>query len=252
MWIRALIVLLVVLNLGVVVWWVSQPEPPPYRPVQPGPGIAPLELVTESELQALASMPAEVDADAPAADDAIDPATPATDDVPEPVAAAAPEPPAAPPARCYRLGPFAGRDQAVSAQSTLGGHLRRARISEVAPPSQSAERFRILYPPLPSRAEAQEMARRINAAGFQDYFLIENGEFANGIALGIYRNRQGAERQIEALNAAGFSAKMIHEKEGNAASQWWLEAEAVDITANALRRQAHTAQVQSLDCGALR
>ena len=237
MLIRALIVLLIVLNLGAAAWWMSRPEPlPPAIPPQPV-GIPRLQLLSESD-QATRDLPAA------------------------PVAAAAPTipaaatPPAAPaaepvtPAQCFSIGPFADQAAARSATARLGNQASRSNPRQS--PGKAAQGYNVVLPPLADREAAQALAQRIGAAGFDDYLVVNSGEQINGIALGRYRSREGAERRQAALRAAGFDAQL--QPVGNeGAAQWWLDvAAATGVTASMLQNVAGAGQSRSLDCALLR
>jgi len=274
---RALIVVLVILNLGVALWWLLRGEPVSAPPASPA-GVAQLEVLPSTQAppaaatplnaapalqdvtpaaapvappQATAAAPATALADAPA------PTAVASAPAPAPVAAV-PAPAAAPaavtatptPAHCVSLGPFADRAAAQAAQSRAGGALRGARLREVA--DASATRYRVLLPPAASREEAQAAVKRIVAAGVSDYYIIAQGEETNAIALGQYRNREGADRRLAALSAAGFKATMVASG-GDGSAQWWLDATLADGTDAAVARQrSGAAQQRSLECARLR
>ena len=276
---RALIVVLVILNLGVALWWLLRGEPvsaPPASPV----GVAQLEVLPATQAPPAAATPLSAapalqdvtPAAAPVAPPEVTAARPATAvaDAPAPTAvasapaptpatvAAAPVPAAAPaavtatptPAHCVSLGPFADRAAAQAAQSRAGGALRGARLREVA--DASATRYRVLLPPAASREEAQATVKRIVAAGVSDYYIIAQGEETNAIALGQYRNREGADRRLAALSAAGFKATMVASG-GDGSAQWWLDATLADGTDAAVARQrSGAAQQRSLECARLR
>jgi len=271
---RALIVVLVILNLGVALWWLLRGEPvsaPPASPV----GVAQLEVLPATQAPPAAATPLNA---APALQDVTPAAAPvappqattAVADAPAPTAvasapapapvAAVPAPAAAPaavtttptprPAHCVSLGPFADRAAAQAAQSRAGGALRGARLREVA--DAGATRYRVLLPPAASREEAQATVKRIVAAGVSDYYIIAQGEETNAIALGQYRNREGADRRLAALSAAGFKATMVASG-GDGSAQWWLDATLADGTDAAVARQrSGAAQQRSLECARLR
>jgi len=270
---RALIVVLVILNLGVALWWLLRGEPvsaPPASPV----GVAQLEVLPATQAPPAAATPLNAapalqdvtPAAAPVAPPQATAAAPATAvaDAPAPTAptpapvAAAPAPAAAPaavtatptPAHCVSLGPFADRAAAQAARSRAGGALRGARLREVA--DAGATRYRVLLPPAASREEAQATVKRIVAAGVSDYYIIAQGEETNAIALGQYRNREGADRRLAALSAAGFKATMVASG-GDGSAQWWLDATLADGTDAAVARQrSGAAQQRSLECARLR
>lgn len=236
MWVRALIVLLVFLNLGVAVWWLTHPaqEPSPVAQVR---GVAMLELVDG------APRPAQPEPARPAAQ-----ATP-TAAVPtpsaEPIAAStAGSPPAADTAaQCLALGPFDDLAAARSAQARL---VPAPRSATVRSQTQPAKAYTVLLPPLADRAAAQAMAGRIAAAGFDDLMVINSGPSANGVALGRYGSLQAAQRRQAQLQAGGFRARI--EPVGQTV-QWWLDVALGADQAARARGQAQAARAVPRDCG---
>ena len=263
---RALIVVLAILNLGVALWWMLRGEPAP-APPPPTTGVAQLQLLpatasaptgasTASTPAAalddvtpapVPSPPAAALAEAPAAES---PAATAVAPAPAPAVAQAPAPMPAAPAQCVSLGPFTDRAAAQAAQAKAGGTLRGARLREVA--DAGATRYRVVLPAAASREDAQATVKRIVAAGLSDYYIIANGEETNAIALGQYRNREGAERRMAALSAAGFNARLIASG-GDGSAQWWLDATlAPPADASVARQRSGAAQQRSLDCARVR
>lgn len=236
MWVRALIVLLVFLNLGVAVWWLTHPAQEP-SPVAQVPGVAMLELVDG------APRPAQPQPARPAAQ-----ATP-TAAVPtpsaEPIAAStAGSPPAADTAaQCLALGPFDDLAAARAAQTRL---VPAPRSATVRSQTQPAKAYTVLLPPLADRAAAQAMAGRIAAAGFDDLMVINSGPSANGVALGRYGSLQAAQRRQAQLQAGGFRARI--EPVGQTV-QWWLDVALGADQAARARGQAQAARAVPRDCG---
>ena len=154
------------------------------------------------------------------------------------------------PAQCLSLGPFADRAAAQAAQARAGALLRGARLREVA--DAGATRYRVVLPAAASREEAQATVKRIVAAGLSDYYIIAQGEETNAIALGQYRNREGADRRMAALSAAGFNARLVASG-GDGSAQWWLDATlAGQADPASARQRSGAAQQRSLDCARLR
>lgn len=262
---RALIVFLVLLNVSVALWWMLRGEPV-VPDVKPPSGVAELQLV-DAAAPATAPSPTASTApltDAtpiaaePAAAVAASPSTeaPATAEArPAPVAAAPPAPAAEPartpaaPERCVALGPFADQAAAQGALAKAGAALTRTRLREQSTPGATS-RYRVMMPPAETREAAQVTVQRIVAAGLSDYYVIGQGPDANAIALGQYRNREGAERRLAALRAAGFQAQLSG---GEGASTWWLQGALADGKADpGLRQRSGAAQQRSLDCAGLR
>ncbi|MCW2066037.1 UNVERIFIED_ORG: hypothetical protein M2420_001375 [Stenotrophomonas maltophilia] len=272
---RALIVVLAILNLGVATWWLLRDEPA-RAPLPPHPtGVAELRWLpggTDAAVAAQASAAAPTEAlvereaaPATAVAAAPAPATPTSASkpaepakAPEPVAAIAkpaPEPvaekPAASPAppRCLALGPFADRSAATAAQGRAGNLLSQVRLRE-QPAASGSARYRVLLPAAASRDDAQATVKRIVAAGLSDYYIISQGEETNAIALGQYRNREGAERRMAAVQAAGFQPRLVASGD---AGQWWLEGQLAAAAEPAQAQQrSGAAQQRSLECTRLR
>ena len=243
--VRALVVLLVVLNLGVAAWWASRaPSPQSALPEQPA-GVPRLQLVSETvkAAPAAAAPVARAAAIAPAAEPA--PAKVAAMPT-APVAEPATAPPTAP-AQCYSFGPFTDAAAAQNAQSVLQAVSQRVAQREER--SGGARGWRVYVPAAASLVDAQAMTQRIATAGFNDFFIVREGAEANSIALGRYRNEDSAKRRADALSTAGFPARAEPLGEGKVA--YWLDvlpAPQFDIT----RAQAAvTVPSRRLDCARL-
>ncbi len=235
MLIRALIVVLSVLNLGVALWWLGRGEPPTPQAAEADTGVATLELLPPG--------PATADASQGVPSPAAAAMTPVT---PPPGAGIAAEPASG---HCLSLGPFVDRTRAEAAAARLAGAVTRPRLREVAaaPPAD----YRVWIAPAASHQDAQATAKRIVEAGFGDYYVISQGEGANAVALGQYRSREGAERRVAALKAAGFPATLMPGAEG--AASWWIDvALAASSSADTLTQRSGAPQHQSLDCARLR
>ena len=235
MLIRALIVLLIALNLGAAAWWITRPAPTPVAPPTQPEGVARLQLLSERK-------PASV----------VVAAVPAVDTVPveQPPAEPVPVPAQADATQCFSLGPFADAASTTAAGVKLASQIARQRQREV--PGRAASGYQVTLPPSADRAAAQALAQRIGAAGFEDLLVVASGDQANGIALGRYGSREAAERRQTALQAAGFPAQL--QAIGNeSAAQWWLDIAAnPGIDGAQLKTLADTAQSRALDCVALR
>jgi cell division protein FtsN len=139
----------------------------------------------------------------------------------------------------------------MAAQGKAGALVQRSRLREVPKPGAGST-YRVMMPAAASRDEAQAMVKRIAAAGISDYYIMGQGDDANAIALGQYRNREGAERRLAALSAAGFTARLVASG-GAEGAQWWIDAALADTaSASATRQRSGAAQQRSLECAGLR
>lgn len=218
---RALIVLLVVLNLGVASWWALRPAPQ-----APGPAA----VSNAPALRLLGEVPARarVESVAPVASIAA-PAQPA---VPEPAAVA----------HCMTFGPFSDTAALAHATDWLQPRVRKLRVRGA---STGGRGWRVWLPPLADRDTAQSMATRIAAAGFNDYYIVPTGDEANGIALGRFGSERTARQHAAALQAAGFPARA----EALGATVRWIDVDAAaTLDLAAARTQTRAPQARMLDC----
>lgn len=231
MLIRAVMVLLVVLNLGTAAWWLSRPPAPAPVPPAQRAGVPRLKLRSEVATPMTTA-----------------PAAPVVAEVAPPAPPVATEPAKSP--VCFSLGPFVDRAAADAAIAKLAAQVTRAVLREV--PGRAATGYSVSMAPAADRAAAQAAAQRIGAAGFDDFLVVNTGEQANSIALGRYGSRESAERRQSALKAAGFDAR-VEAIGAEGAAQWWLDASApAGTAASQLRGTVGAPQSRSLDCARLR
>lgn len=221
MFARALIVLLIAVNLGVALWWVLRPGTVAQPMVAPSPDVARLQLLSEAKPLATATA-------APSAAKA----APAT----------------VKPHQCFSLGPFATTAALEKARKQLQPQVLNLRSRGAK--AEASRGYTVLLPPFASHQLAQASAEKIKAAGFDDLLLINDGEDAHGIALGRYGSLESAQRRQAALKAAGFAAQL--RPIGPPALPAWLDIEtdaAIDIAQ--LRSASGAAQSSALDCARL-
>lgn len=235
MTLRASIVLLAVLNLGVAAWWLLRPEAVPAPVVEAPSGIARLQLLSER----VGPAPAPVEATA---------AQPDATETPTPPAA----PAAAAPAvaeRCYRFGPFADAAALATAQVALRPGALRLRTRETR--EGGGRGWRVYLPAAADRAAANANADRLKAAGFTDLLVVGDGAEANSVALGRFSSEPRAQQHAQALRAAGFAAKA--EPLGEVRTSRWVDLAADEgfDTATA-RRASGAAQSRTIDCAGVR
>lgn len=233
MTLRALVVFLAALNLGVGAWWLFRPDVAPVAIEAAPSGIARLQLVSER--------PDARPAPAPVADAATPVSAPAT-------TAAATEPPAAP-ERCFRFGPFADLDTLAAAQTALRPRALRLFARETQ--EGSARGWRVYLPAASDRDAANAAAEKLKVAGFNDLLIVANGAEANSIALGRFSTEARAQQHAQALRTAGFEAKA--EPLGEVRTTRWIDlAAAAGFDIAAARRASGAAQSRAIDCAGVK
>ncbi|UOF14089.1 SPOR domain-containing protein [Lysobacter capsici] len=282
MLVRALIVLLIALNLGVAAWWIARPAPPAPPREQLPLGVARLRMVDEPRSTAKPQAVAPAKATAAAAPAASSPAplpasaapasstpTTAAEKPPTPPAASppatsavatatplpttpAPTPaPIAPPPeakpQCFSIGPFADTAAAAEARAKLQP-LAQKLATRTQAGTSNARGWRV-YMPQASAEAAQATAQRIRAAGFSDLFVMSGSE-ANAIALGRFRSEESARKRGAELSAAGFTARVEALGESGEGPTW-IDVATTTSNGDALRRAAGASRWRGRSCAGL-
>lgn len=233
MTLRASLVLLVVLNLGVALWWALRSDAPPAPAEEAPSGIARLQLLSERPERRTASTQPPVTAPADA--------TTLGTTTPPPPAPVLPE-------RCYSAGPFADTAALDAARAGLAPMASRLRSREIR--ENGGRGWRVYLTAASDRAAADANAQRLRAAGFTDLVVVADGAEANSVALGRFSTEARARAHAGALQAAGFAAKA--EALGETRSRYWLDLVAgPGFDANQARRAAAGA-LRGTDCAAVR
>ena len=245
---RALIVLLLILNLGVALWWATRGDPAPAPDVRLPEGVEPLRLLADPQPAAAPPGAQGGGAAAPA------PATaPAPGLEPDPLLRPAPQdPPGAADAsasRCHRLGPFADAAAAGRAATALRPAVLRLALRE----TRAAPRgWDVRLPGLPDRAAAEAMVARLTAAGFGDHYLMPADDDGSvDIALGRFGSDDSAQRHRDALRDAGFDAVAAPIGDDAGARHWIHVAIGEGADLAALQRAAGAARAAGVDCASL-
>ncbi|WP_242109085.1 SPOR domain-containing protein [Luteimonas aquatica] len=275
MLLRALLVLLIVLNLGVALWWATRGDDAGVAPIAQPQGVARLQLLRESR-GTLAPRPAAVPstgvpptsstpspaqvpaspaptaattagtAAAPAAAANTATANTTVPATPPPDAAATPAAAVPPAARCFALGPFENAEQAAQARAQLQSKVTRLRERSLTP---GARGWRVKMPVAGNREAAQAVAAKISAAGFDDLFVAADGEANSTIALGRYGSERAARSREAALHAAGFADALAEPVGGSAQAQTWIDVAApAGFETAAARRISGAARADTIDC----
>ncbi len=176
MFARILFLLLLAANLGVGVWlWQSSRPLPPPPAVDPG--VARLVLIAEREVRDPEAASAEL-VTAPDTDEAWAGR------------------------RCLAIGPFATQTEARRALDLLTPMVERIRTREEY--ERQSRGFAVFLPAPATREEALATARALQQKGLRDYYVVTAGPQQNTISLGLFSNRDNAERRVAEVTLLGF------------------------------------------------
>jgi cell division septation protein DedD len=174
---RILFLLLLATNIGIGAWLFVAPRPPVASHPAVEPGVAPLVLLSEREDEKASAASAELAAAPESSGDA------SRD-------------------RCVSIGPFPTQSDLRRAMNTLTPAVKRIQFREAR--TQQSRGWSVFLPAPASREEALGVARQLNARGVRDFYVVTAGAQQNTISLGLFKDRNNAERRRGEIAALGF------------------------------------------------
>jgi hypothetical protein len=194
---RALLLILLLMNLGVAAWWWLRTPAPAAREPATEPGIAALRLLSEVESAAAGT------------------------DVPE--LAGPPEPVGgAPDQQCLQIGPFLTQSDLRRAINALTPVVDRIQFRESR--ALANRGLWVFLPAQETREQALATARELSAKGLRDYYVVTAGDRENTISLGLFRDRPNAEARRDEVVALGFAPELQERREE--IPNYWVEVAA--------------------------
>ncbi|MEP7042867.1 MAG: SPOR domain-containing protein [Dokdonella sp.] len=177
MFVRALFLLLLALNVGAACWLVfAKPRPAAASPAV-DPGVPKLALLAERDGGGIAASAELADAPESKADLAND--------------------------HCRSVGPFPTQADLRAAMNLLTPLTRRIQFHETH--TTQARGYWVYLPAMASREQALATARALSAKGVRDYYVVTAGDQQNTISLGLFRDQGNAERRRAEIAGLGFA-----------------------------------------------
>jgi hypothetical protein len=219
MFVRALFMLLLALNIGGACWIAFAHRPQSAAAPATDPGVPKLALLAERE-------------------GGVDEASAELASAPESRADLAND-------QCRAIGPFPTQADTRAAMNALTPLTKRIRIRETH--ATQARGYWVYLPAAPSREQALGAARALSAKGVRDYYVVTAGEQQNTISLGLFRDQGNADRRRAELAALGFAPQVNTRTEE--LPVYWLDFALVDgppldwhdrVPANDLREETIT------------
>jgi hypothetical protein len=179
MFVRALFILLLALNIGSACWLLFAQQPVLNAPPATDPGVPKLVLLSER--------------DGGIADDA------ELASAPENSADRAND-------ECRSIGPFPTQADARAAMNALTPLSKRIRTRETQ--STQTRGYWVYLPAMASREEALGVARTLSAKGVRDYYVVTAGDAQNTVSLGLFRDQGNADRRRAEITALGLKPQV--------------------------------------------
>jgi hypothetical protein len=147
--------------------------------------------------------------------------------------------------QCYTLGPFAE----VQIAELLAGALAEAGVSAAqrSLEQQEVSSYWVYLAPYPSRNQAIALTRELAGRGVSDYYVVNSGEFANAVSLGLFSEQPRAERRVAQIRALGYSPILAPRYRSRTVHWVDYEQAAGGPAADAVWRELAGPEVQRLD-----
>lgn len=185
MFLRALFLLLLAMNLGVAAWLLFAPPPRLAEFSASDPGIPTLQLLAERE-GAGAAQSAELASAAESRSDISH-------------------------GHCVSIGPFPTQADMRAALNKLTPQVDRIQYREAR--ATQSRGYWVYLPALASREQALTVARQLSAKGVRDYYVVTAGDQQNTISLGLFRDQANADRRYNEITGLGFMPQQIQRTE---------------------------------------
>jgi cell division septation protein DedD len=148
--------------------------------------------------------------------------------------------------RCLAIGPFTNQVDLRSTRTALAPRTVRSRQRQEQ--TSESHGWRVFLPPQATRDLALAQARRLEAKGVKDYFVVSAaGEMQNSVALGLFHDPANAKKRRDDVIAAGFPARMSERTE--VTPVWWLDVVVPDDANADVRRGLRSPGVSAKPTG---
>lgn len=186
MFARVLFLLLLALTIGGACWIVFAPQPAAISRAATDPGVPKLVLLSERDVG---------NGDAPAQTaTAADPSTAIVNDE-----------------TCLSIGPFQTQSDMRATLNGLTPQVRRIQYRDAK--ATQSRGYWVYLAALKTREQALGVARALSSKGVRDYYVVTAGDQLNTISLGLFREKDNAERRRAEITAMGFAPQMIQRTE---------------------------------------
>lgn len=148
--------------------------------------------------------------------------------------------------RCLAVGPFANQVDLRAARTAIASRTVRSRQRQEQ--ASESRGWRVFLPAQATREQALAQARRLEAKGIKDYFVVTvQGELQNSVALGLFHDPANARKRRDEVAAAGFPARMSERTETTPV--WWLDVVVPEDGGSDLRKGLRNPSVTTRPTG---
>ena len=192
MFVRALFLLLLALNIGGACW-LALARRAPATPAATDPGVPKLVLLSERDGNDLLANAELAEAPETKTDLASD--------------------------QCRSIGPFPTQADLRGAMNALTPLTKRIQFRETR--ATQTRGYWVYLPAMATREQALTTARALSAKGVRDYYVVTAGDQQNTISLGLFREPANAEKRRTEISALGFKPQTNTRTED--LPQYWID-----------------------------
>lgn len=120
---------------------------------------------------------------------------------------------------CRTLGPFPTQADLRAAMNALTPLTKRIQFRETH--ATQTRGYWVYLPAMPTREQALATARALSAKGVRDYYVVTAGDQQNTISLGLFREPANAEKRRNEISALGFKPQTNTRTED--LPQYWID-----------------------------
>ncbi|PID49307.1 MAG: hypothetical protein CR991_07095 [Proteobacteria bacterium] len=111
---------------------------------------------------------------------------------------------------CYTLGPYISERSAQLVMARIRNYGLAVQMRSLR--TMETLNYLVYIPPLPSRAEAEQVITDMGRFDVNQYTLIEDGPYRNAISLGFFDQLAKAKRHSEYIRYLGYDAHHTEQK----------------------------------------
>lgn len=123
---------------------------------------------------------------------------------------------------CYRIADIGRKDQRDALASKIAA--LDIAVLERGEEFNERESYWVYIPPLKNSNVAQQVIAALARAKVRDYLLVRSGEYQNAISLGLFTQRDGADKRLEEISALHLKAPrpQLRSRTSTYRSYWML------------------------------
>lgn len=140
---------------------------------------------------------------------------------------------------CYAIGPFSEQQQASHLITRAAALGFTGKINELKVASDKPTEYWVFVPPRASREEAMRTLRELQGRKFDSY-IITQGDMADGVSLGLFRNKDSAYGLRDKIRQSKIDAEVKVMNETN--SEYWVEISESSQLSEAMRERIQAAE----------